>query len=228
MRIVIEIPIKVRSSTRVPNKNFRDLCGKPLSYWLLDELVEHCPAEWDIFIDSENESVMKLFRERYKDRIQFHIRGDWFAQDQANGNHLIHQFAVSRQHYDIYVQAYVTAVTLPGKIVAEAVQEFANFTDRYDSMLLATEENGWFWFNGKPINYTPNRPDGLPRSQDATVLRETTGVYTVTREAVLRTGCRVGHRPLFYKIDRQYALDIDTMEDFLEAQRILPSLNSQC
>ena len=93
-------------------------------------------------------------------------------------------------------------------------------------MLLVTEENGWFWFNGQALNYVPDRPDGLPRSQDAMVLKETTGLYAITREAVFRTGCRIGCRPLFYKVDRQSAFDVDNMEDFLEAQRIISSLGA--
>ena len=226
MKIAIQVPVKARSSTRVPNKNFRDLAGKMLSYWLLDELVEHCPNDWDIYIDSEKESVMDLFRDRYKGRIKFHWRTDWFAQDQANGNHFLHQFAVCNPNYDIYVQTFVTAVTLSGQIILESLQALASATDQYDSVLLVTEENGWYWFNSKALNYVPELPDGLPRSQDATVLKETTGLYAITRDTLFRTGCRIGHHPLFYKVDRKYALDIDTMEDFIEAQRILSSMNS--
>ena len=223
MKIAVQVPMKARPSTRVPNKNFRDLCGKPLAFWLLDELVDSSPPEWDLFVDSEKESVMDFFGDRYKDRICFHKRAEWFASDQANGNHLIYQFAVSKPYYDIYVQAFVTAVTLSGQIITEAVQAFVSSIDRYDSMLLVTEETGWFWFDGQAVNYAPDRPDGLPRSQDAPVLKETTGLYAITREAVFRTGCRIGKAPLFYEVPQRYSADVDTMEDLLEAQRVLSS-----
>ena len=88
-------------------------------------------------------------------------------------------------------------------------------------MLLATKETGWFWFEGKPINYDPCTPDGLPRSQDAMITVETTGLYAATRQVIMETGCRLGHRPLFYEIAREHALDIDTMDDLKEAQALL-------
>ena len=45
MKIAINIPIKGRSATRVPNKNLRDLAGKPLCCWLLDQLATNLPKE---------------------------------------------------------------------------------------------------------------------------------------------------------------------------------------
>ncbi len=221
MKIAVQIPIKGRASTRVPNKNFRDLAGKPLSCWLLDELSSACPAEWDLYIDSEEPAVMNQFTERYAGRYQFHQRDAWYASDAANGNHLISQFAAKHPQYDLYAQAYVTAVTLPGRTVVESIGALVEQQDRYDSMLLVTEACGWFWFGGQAVNYDPTRPDGLPRSQDAMGYQETTGLYAITREAVLRTGCRIGAKPLFYPVPRAHAVDIDTMEDFQQARAIL-------
>ena len=78
----------------MPNKNFRDLQGKPLCHWLLDELVE-LPSTYDIFIDSEDASVFSQLQEDRYGRFDHHQRNDWFASDEANGNHLLHQFALA-------------------------------------------------------------------------------------------------------------------------------------
>ncbi len=221
MRVALQIPIKSRQSTRVPNKNFRDLGGKPLSYWLLDRLVETCPPDWTLVVDSESSCVWDRLKDRYGQRMQFHQREPWYASDEANGNHLIHQFAVFRADFDLYVQAYVTAVTLPGEIVVEAVEALMSRIDQFDSMTLVTEETGWFWRDGQAVNYRPDQPAGLPRSQDAMMLKETTGVYAISKEALLRYGCRLGSKPLLYHVPKKYAVDIDTMEDFREAQKLI-------
>jgi CMP-N-acetylneuraminic acid synthetase len=221
MKIAIQIPIKARSSTRVPNKNFRDLNGKPLSCWLIDELIAHCPPDWDIFIDSEATSTFEFFKDRYHERIRFHLRHEWFACDQANGNHLIHQFAVHQPDYNLYAQIFVTAVTLKGELIREAIESLATSLDKHDSLFLVTEKTGWFWFKDKALNYNPSVPDGLPRSQDATVHQETTGLYAITRDAILRSGCRIGSNPILYNVPTRFGFDIDTVEDFQEAQRIL-------
>lgn len=221
MKVAIQIPIKARSSVRVPNKNFRDLNGKPFACWLLDRLYSHIPNEWDVFIDSEDESTWDFFKDRYGDKFKFFKRDKWFAGDQANGNHVMNNFVVHNMKYDIFAQVFVTAVTLEWEVIKEALDAFINQRDKHDSVFLVSEEVGWFWQNGKALNYQPTLPDGLPRSQDAVVLKETTGFYAITKEAALRTGCRVGANPIFHKVKAIHSLDVDTMEDFEEAKRLL-------
>ncbi|MBT4224042.1 MAG: hypothetical protein HOD72_06205 [Opitutae bacterium] len=220
MKIAVQVPIKGRSSQRVPNKNFRNLQGKPLCHWLLDELVG-LPENYDIFIDSEDETVFTKLEQAGYSRFRFHQREEWFASDEANGNHMIHQFAVTNPNYDIYAQVYVTAVTLKQTIIREAIEKLAREMPNHDSIFLVTEETGWIWFEGRAINYNPTQPNGLKRSQDASFLQETTGLYAIEKKAVLRTGCRIGENALPHLIDKQYSMDIDTMEDFREAEEIL-------
>jgi CMP-N-acetylneuraminic acid synthetase len=110
--------------------------------------------------------------------------------------------------------------------VREAVDAFLAQANRYDSMLLVTEETGWIWYQGKAVNYEPATLDGLPRSQDAMFLKETTGLYAISREALFSTGCRIGRSPLLYPVPREFAFDIDTMEDFHEAESRLGPANS--
>ena len=220
MKIAVQVPIKGRSSQRVPNKNFRNLQGKPLCHWLLDELVG-LPENYDIFIDSEDETVFTKLEQAGYSRFRFHQREEWFASDEANGNHMIHQFAVTNPNYDIYAQVYVTAVTLKQTIIREAIEKLAREMPNHDSIFLVTEETGWIWLEGRAINYNPTQPNGLKRSQDASFLQETTGLYAIEKKAVLRTGCRIGENALPHLIDKQYSMDIDTMEDFREAEEIL-------
>lgn len=221
MRIAVQIPIKWRSSIRVPNKNFRELAGKPLCCWLLDRLARDCPRDWDIFIDSEDERTFAFIRKIYGERFRFFMREAWYASDQANGNHLIANFAQTHRDYDLYVQTYITAVTLTGRVVREAVAEFVRRAEAYDSLAIGTLENGWVWFNGEPVNYDHRIPEGLPRSQDAQYFKESTGLYMISKEALGETGCRLGKHPLLFPVEKKFTFDIDTMDDFLEAQTLL-------
>jgi CMP-N-acetylneuraminic acid synthetase len=192
---------------------------------LIDEVLKlrlkH--LEFDIFIDSEDESTFdKISCHYFKEkRIQFHKRDPWLAEDQANGNHLLGHFAVHKPQYDIYVQAFITAVALRSGIIKASIKDFIQNLNKYDSMFLVTEEPGWIWFQGKAINYDPSRMSGLPRSQDAMYLKETTGLYAITKDALMKGGCRIGNSPLLYKVDRFSSVDIDTMEDFHDARDIL-------
>tara|TARA_Y100000593_G_C4311198_1_gene338446 strand:+ start:1961 stop:2641 length:681 start_codon:yes stop_codon:yes gene_type:complete len=222
MRVAVQIPIKYKTSTRVPDKNFRELNGKPLGCWLLDELTEKCPNEWDIYIDSESEKTFTFFEQKYDNRLKFHKREEWYASDEANGNHLINQFVIKNPDYDLYIQLFVTAVTLTGEVISASVEKFINSLDKYDSMFLVTRENGWVWYNKDSVNYNYKIPNGLPRTQDANYFKETTGLYAITKEAVLKYATRIGSAPLLFEVEEKHALDIDTMEDFYKSQNILP------
>jgi CMP-N-acetylneuraminic acid synthetase len=217
--IAVQVPIKHRSSERIPNKNFHPFHGKPLCYWVLDELARHCPPAWDLYVDSEDEAVYAKLAPAHRERFRFHQRPAWYAGNEANGNHLLQQFAAAHSQYACFVQVYITAALLRGATVVSAVE--ALLADRrHDSVLLATEETGFLWFRDVPVNYDPHTPNGLPRSQDIRYVKETTGLYAVRREVALSKGCRVGDRPMFYMVPRLQGLDIDTLEDLQLAERL--------
>jgi len=88
-----------------------------------------------------------------------------------------------------------------------------------DSILTVKEIYSWFWFKKKPINYNPKL---LPRSQDASpIIQETTGLYGIKKHALNKYKCRIGNKPLFYKIDDFESIDLDTEWDFKILNRMI-------
>ena len=220
MRIALQVPIKA-ASERVPGKNFKPIAGKPLAFWLLDRLAHAAPPEWDVVVDSEAQAVIDRVRERYGEAFMYRLRPEWLAGPRANGNHLINTFANAYPGYDAYGQAFVTAPTLPAETILDAVAEFERQQSTFDSLTLVTRETRWVWLGGQPLNYDHLTPNGLPRSQDAEILQETTGFYLADPHVALLRCCRLGLHPLLYEIPRKFALDIDTQEDFDIAERAL-------
>ena len=79
---------------------------------------------------------------------------------------------------DIYFQLFVTAPLLSIKTINKCIKTLKN-SKRYDSILTTKEIFSWFWFNKKPVNYSPKI---LPRSQDAKpIIQETTGLYGIKK-----------------------------------------------
>lgn len=214
-KVALQIPIKFKPSERIHNKNFIELEGKPFYSWLLDRLIE-VPKNWSIYIDSENEETFNHIVKRYgEDTFKFHKRHEAYAQNWANGNHLLHQFAVKNQEYDLYCQLFVTAVNLKLSTIKKCIDDLSkeeNFNN-YDSSFLVTKETGWVWFDGKPINYRHDIINGLPRSQDAQYYKETTGMYLVKRKSLIECGCRIGKNPMLVEVSEEEAFDIDNLED---------------
>lgn len=209
--VIVQVPIKTNSE-RIPGKNFKEYKEKPLFCHLLDKLYKKLPSNWVLVVDTDTDYSADLIKQYYPE-IDIFIRDPFYSSNKANGNHLLSNFAANFNFADIYVQAFVTAPDLTLETIKSVVNSLIN-NPGYNSSTLFTEECGWVWFNNKPVNYDYSRMDGLPRSQDAPYLKETTGVYAVRKEALQRTGCRLAD-PV-YKIilnDETEAKDIDRPQD---------------
>ena len=62
MKIVALLPMKAHSE-RVPNKNFRDFCGKPLFRWVLDTLLSAVAIDQVVINTDAREKLATLFDE---------------------------------------------------------------------------------------------------------------------------------------------------------------------
>ena len=216
MKVVAIIPIKAKSK-RVKSKNFRLLCGKPLYEFFLEKLSDH-PFD-ELLIDTDSEEIAQ-----YCNRNGFSIieRKPELASDSANGNDLL-LYHAQIIDADIYFQLFITSPFLKEETISKAYDILTQNQD-YDSLLTATKIYSWFWFESKPVNYDPKI---LPRSQDATpIIKETTGLYAIRKEALLENKCRIGKHPYMLFVDEIEAMDIDTEFDFSLAEFIFKMYES--
>ena len=214
MKVAATIPIK-SNSTRVKNKNFRLLGDKPLYQYIID----HCTqAECfdSIYVDTDSDDIKEY---SFKVGAKWINRKPELTLDTANGNDVFHYDVDFIDDYDYYFQLYATAPFLKPETIRACVDKLTH-TTKYDSILTATEEYGWFWHKDQPVNYQPNI---LPRSQDAPpVIKETTGLYGISKCAYERYRCRVGATPYFYILnDRKECIDLDTYADFAIAEQCI-------
>ena len=214
MKIAATIPIKQRS-TRVKGKNFRCINGKPLYTYIIQSCIQS-EAFDDIYVDTDSEEIKKYCQDC---NINFIERDPLLALDTANGNDVFHYDIEYIEEYDYYFQLYATAPFLKSDTIKNSVNLLARSTT-YDSILTATEEYGWFWYSNQPINYQPNI---LPRSQDALpLIKETTGLYGISKNAYKKYRCRIGSKPYFYILnDPLEYLDLVTENDFIKLESLL-------
>ena len=84
MKIACFIPVK-SNSERVPGKNFRILCGKPLYQYIIDHAIESNCFD-DIYVDTNSEEVKKYCEGK---KIHWIERKEELAKNTANGNDLL-------------------------------------------------------------------------------------------------------------------------------------------
>ncbi len=203
MVTVAIVPIK-KFSERVTGKNFRLINNIPLYRYLLDKL-KLCNFD-KIYIDSDSEEI-KRYAENNK--FEFIQRKSELAKNNASGNDLINYHS-SIIKADYYFQIFITSPLLRVETINKCIEIL--HTKNWDSVLTSKSIYTWFWFEGRPINYDPHN---LPRSQDAKpVVMETTGLYGITRQALLENKSRIGNSPYFYEVTDAEAIDLDNEFDF--------------
>ena len=205
------IPIKA-SSKRVVGKNFRPLGGKPLFEHMLETALQ---SRMDaVFVNTDSPVVKARARAVGAEVID---RPEYLTRDTANGNDLL-VYEAGLVRADIYVQVFATAPFLQSQTIRRSV-DILETQAAHDSVLTVTRMYSWFWFQGQPVNYDPLV---LPRSQDAQpIIRETTGLYAIRRQALMQHRCRIGAHPYLLEVDEQEGLDIDTEFDFQVAELIM-------
>lgn len=217
MKIAAFIPIKT-TSKRVPGKNFRLLNEVPLYKYIISNTVNAGCFD-EIYVDTDSDEIQE-----YANKLNLNIinRKKELAEDDANGNDLLVYHASITEDVDYFFQLFATAPLLSSKTINGCVNQLINGEN--DSCFTVTEETGWFWFQDYPVNY---RPDVLPRSQDAKkVLKESTGLYGISKEALLKYSCRIGAHPIMIKIDSIEALDIDTEHEFSIVEKFIQDKES--
>lgn len=214
MKVAATIPIKIRS-TRVPGKNFRDLNGKPLYKHVINNCVLS-NSFTEIYVDTDSSEIKEYCKSVNVETID---RIDTLARDTANGNDVLHYDIERIGHFDFYFQLFATAPFLKPETIKECVDKLTHST-KNDSIFTATEEYGWYWHRGQPVNYLPNV---LPRSQDSEpLIKETTGLYGINHEAYNRYKCRIGACPYAHILkDPLEFIDLDTLKDFDHLYKLL-------
>ena len=212
MKTACFIPIKEHSE-RIPGKNFRLLCGHKLYECILEHVIEaNCFDK--IFVDTNSSEIKSYALEK---GISVIDRLDFLAKDTANGNDLLIHHSDLYHDFDYYFQLFATAPFLQGKTISTCAEKLLSSAE-YDSVFTATQDNGFYWFNGQPVNY---RLGILPRSQDMVpIVEETTGLYGISTGVLDKYRCRIGKNPYVQIVSKFEAVDINTEDDLKIAELI--------
>ena len=121
---------------------------------------------------------------------------------------------VQQVHGDLYLQTHSTNPLLSAATVQCASGDVLWMRGRsHDSLFSVTALQTRLWTSdGRALNHDPRV---LLRTQDLEpVYEENSCLYLFEADTLLRTGNRIGERPLLFPIDPHEALDIDDEYDW--------------
>jgi CMP-N-acetylneuraminic acid synthetase len=200
MSIIALVPMKGHSE-RIPGKNLKVLCGKPLFAWIIDTLKE-CSFVKEIVVNTDSKEISKLIQKRYSDVI-IHERPQELCGDFVSMNKII-EYDLSKISGNLFLQTHSTNPLLTKNTLEKAAEIFK----KYQSVFSVTRYQSRFYDSEfKPINHNPEE---LIRTQDLPpIYEENSNFYFFTREVFNKNKMRVGSKPFLFEMDALEAVDLD-------------------
>ena len=210
MKTVAFVPIRL-NSRRVEGKNLRLLGGRPLMTYILDTLRD-CERIDETYVYCSDPDIAR----HLPDGVKFLRRDPALDSDSTLGEEIYDAFT-REVDADIYVLAHATSPFVRRATVDDAVARVGS--GEYDSAFSAERIQTFAWYEGRTLNYSPER---VPRTQDLEpVFVETSAFFVFRREVWRDMRRRIGLRPYMAVTDRIESMDIDYPDDFRLAEAIV-------
>jgi len=219
------IPIKEHSE-RVPGKNFRLFCGKPLYHIILETLLES-PSIGRIYVDTDSERIQKEVA-TLAETIHVIKRPKELEGDNTSVNHII-QYDLTQSDGDLFLQTHCTNPLLSAQTIECAIDTFLAHAAAYDSLFSATRIQTRLYDKAfAPLNHDPKV---LLRTQDLDpIFEENSNIYIFSRESFVNNNSnRIGKKPYIFEMGQIESIDIDIEDDFILAEMLYQQrMNRSC
>lgn len=215
-KIVALVPMR-HDSKRVPGKNYRPMCGKPLYAYIIETLLA-CPEINQVMVDTDSPHIQEGLARDYP-QVKVIVRPEHLRADTTPTNEiLIHDTGLVTA--DLYLQTHSTNPLLKPATISGAITRLRSLYPEYDSLFTVTRLQTRLWDQlGRAINHNPAV---LLRTQDLPpIYEENSCLYLFTRETLVTRRNRLGERPLMFEMDPFEAIDIDEEIDFTIAETMM-------
>lgn len=221
MKTLIVIPAR-GGSKRIPRKNVRIMCGKPLISYSIENaksLRDELKMDVDVAVSTDDEELGGIVEKR---GVEVIARPASLATDKVTLDPVIHHAVEYMENkkgyrYDTVITMQATSPTLKKETIAAAIKYFEDNT--WDTLISATNKPHLSWgkVDGKIVKNYEKRLNSqeLPPNY-----LETGGFLITRRECVTDTG-RIGENVNIFEISEDEAIDIDTYSDWVLCENIL-------
>lgn len=218
-KITALVPMKGHNE-RVPNKNIRQLNGKPAFHWIVESLSASKYIH-QILVNTDSEEIAESANQFEKVKVL--ERPDFLLGDMVSIQPLI-EYDIAQTDSEYFLQTHSTNPMVQTETMDKAIEAF--FAQKeHDALFSVTPvQTRFYWKDGKGINHDPKH---LIRTQDLDpIYEENSCFYIFSKETNRQIKNRLGSNPMMYPINSLEAADMDTMEDFYWAEFLLNRFHS--
>ena len=204
-------------SERVPKKNVKPMCGRPLLHWILEALSKSQFVE-EIILNTDDEEIAKKATDSFE--VTLHWRPDYLLTITSNEASQIMAHDLSIMEGEHFLQTHSTNPLLKTETIDRAVVAYFQNLDKYDSLFSVTPlQKRFFWENGEAVNHDPMK---MIKTQELPfIYEENSCIYIFSRHKFEKTASRLGQKPMMFPMDPYESVDIDEPIDFSIAEALL-------
>ncbi|MDO9566768.1 MAG: acylneuraminate cytidylyltransferase family protein [Candidatus Desulfaltia sp.] len=210
MKITALQPMKAHSE-RMPNKNIKNFCGRPLYHAVLSSLFKS--KYIDKVIINTDSDIIKEDAIKNFERVVIIDRPGELQGDFVSMNDII-AYDLSKIDSEHFLQTHSTNPLLRTETIDFAIETYFKNLNEFDSLFSVTRlQTRLYWKDSSPINHNPIE---LLRTQDLSpVYEENSNFYIFSKKSFTNAaGSRIGRRPKMFEIGKLEAIDIDEPEDW--------------
>lgn len=213
------LPFK-KNSTRVPNKNFREMYSKPLYCWALEALINARLVEKIVINTDAADLITEDPRITHK-KVQVRHRHPDLIGDEVSMNLIIGD-DLKHVDGDQFLMTHVTNPLVRPETFDKAISCFhkALKNKECDSLFSVNKmQERLYSDTGAPINHDPELL--LPTQHLNPIYKENSNIYIFSRQIFLKRNTRIGSSPFMFEMDQTESIDIDNCQDWLIAEALI-------
>lgn len=201
MKIISLIPAR-GGSKRLPKKNIKLFCGKPLIHHTIEKCLMFSDEVW---ISSDDDKILEVSRQ-YKS-IHTLKRPSEISKDNSTPNeYMLHFFDnVNIENDDIIILCQCTSPLVNWKYYEKGINMYKK--GNYDTVVSV--------YKDKRRCYSEK---GKLLLGNDFVYKENGAFYVFSKKNYLKNNCEIGGKIGFVEIPKLFSIDIDEENDFLLAE----------
>jgi len=215
------IPVRGGSKS-IPQKNIKNIGGKPLVFWVIDAALESKVFD-DIYISTDDHQIADVIGTHPQAGCLTIVkRSKETATDTASTESAMLEFA--RQYdFDVITLLQATSPLITGQDIARSMDLFDNDRDA-DSLLSVCREKRFIWEKtnsgfSRPVNYDPaNRPR---RQEFDGFLVENGALYITGKNQLLESQNRISGKVMTFEMSPETYFELDEPSDWVIIENLL-------
>ena len=222
-KIISIIPAR-GGSKRLPEKNIKELCGRPLVEWSIEAAKQSKYID-SIVVSSDNKNILSIAEKQNVDTV---IRPNFLADDKSTTiDVLLHALEQIEDTYDYLVLLQPTSPLRSNLDIDNSIEMLMRH--KANSVVSVCQaEHSPLWCNTLPEDrsmdgFMSKSLEGRRSQVLETYFRLNGAIYIVKISKFIKEKSLMPNNTYAYVMDQFNSIDIDTLYDFICAEAIMKS-----